>query len=110
LPKRCGFALLCHALTTGQPSPANPKGICIMSSNAHLTIARSFTVEPRFQGHPMRGNLPKVSVERKHFLRNPGSNPARDRRIMIRDVVISIFGIISAAIPMMMAAQTILGA
>ena len=81
-----------------------------MSSNAHLTISRSFTVEPRFRGHPMRGNLPKVTVEREHLLRHSGSNPARNRRIMIRDTVISIFGIISAAIPMMMAAQTILGA
>jgi hypothetical protein len=87
----------------------------IMSSNAHLTISRSFTVEPRFHGHPMRGNLPKASlpkakVERQHLLRRPDANPARDRRVMIRDAVIGIFGIISAAIPMMMAAQTMLGA
>jgi hypothetical protein len=82
----------------------------IMSSNAHLTISRSFAVEPRFHGHPMRGNLPKAKVERQHLLRRPDANPARDRRVMIRDAVIGIFGIISAAIPMMMAAQTMLGA
>ncbi len=86
-----------------------------MSSNAHLTISRSFSVEPRFRGHPMRGNLqktaqPKVTIERQHLLRRPDANPARDRRVMIRDAVIGIFGIISAAIPMMMAAQTMLGA
>jgi hypothetical protein len=81
-----------------------------MSSNANLSITRNFTVEPRFHGHPLRGNLPKVRLERQHLLRDPNADSARDRRAKLRDIVISIFGIISAAIPMLMAAQTILGA
>jgi hypothetical protein len=77
-----------------------------MSSNAHLNIS------PKFQratpagplGHPLR------RVSRDHLLRREDNDPVRERRILIRDTLISIMGGISALIPMFIAVQSVMGA
>lgn len=78
-----------------------------MSSNAHLNIAETFKRSERAAnpGHPMRGTL-----KREHLLRRSDNDPAKERRIMIRDTVISVMGGISALIPMFVAVQSVMGA
>jgi PHD/YefM family antitoxin component YafN of YafNO toxin-antitoxin module len=77
-----------------------------MSSDAYLNIARDFKrAEPAKGEHPLRGTL-----RREHLLRRDADDEARDRRIMIRDTLISVMGGISALVPMYVAIQTTLGA
>jgi hypothetical protein len=77
-----------------------------MSSNAHLNISPSFKRAERsgFNGHPMRGTL-----RREPLLRRDDNDPARERRIMIRDTLISVMGGVSALVPMFVAVQSIMG-
>jgi hypothetical protein len=76
-----------------------------MSSNAHLNISPKFKRTERTgpMGHPMR-------LERQHLLRREDNDPAKERRIMIRDVLISVMGGISALVPMFVAVQSVIGA
>jgi hypothetical protein len=78
-----------------------------MSSNSHLNIAPNFERMPRHltAGHPMRGHL-----RREHLLRRDEVDVARERRIMIRDLMISVMGGISALVPMYVAVQSVMGA
>jgi hypothetical protein len=78
-----------------------------MSSNSHLNIAANFERMPRHltAGHPMRGHL-----KREHLLRREEVDVAKERRIMIRDVMISIMGGVSALVPMFVAVQSVMGA
>jgi hypothetical protein len=78
-----------------------------MSSNAHLNISPKFKRAEQVGplGRPMRG-----SPERDHLLRREDNDPERTRRIMIRDMLISVMGGISALVPMMVAVQSVMGA
>jgi hypothetical protein len=78
-----------------------------MSSNAHLNISPKFKrAEPVGPlGHPMRGTM-----QRDHLLRREDNDPKRSRRIMIRDMLISVMGGISALVPMFVAVQSVMGA
>jgi hypothetical protein len=77
-----------------------------MSSNAHLNISPKFkrveSTGPK--GHPMRG------IPRDHLLRREDNDPAKERRMMIRDTMISVMGGISALVPMFIAVQSMVGA
>jgi hypothetical protein len=77
-----------------------------MSSNAHLNISPKFKRAERAGplGHPMR------IVPRDHLLRREDNDPKRARRIMIRDLLISVMGGISALVPMFVAVQSMMGA
>jgi hypothetical protein len=77
-----------------------------MSSNAHLNISPKFKRAERSgpKGHPMRG------LQREHLLRRDDNDPVKERRIMIRDTLISVMGGISALIPMFVAVQSVMGA
>jgi hypothetical protein len=77
-----------------------------MSSNSHLNIAPSFQrVEPVGPlGHPMRRPV------REHLLRRDDNDPVRERRIVVRDTLISVMGGISALVPMFIAVQSVMGA
>jgi hypothetical protein len=77
-----------------------------MSSNAHLNIASTFkrAERPASPGHPMRGAL-----KREPLLRREDNDPAKERRIMIRDMLISVMGGISALVPMFVAVQSVMG-
>jgi hypothetical protein len=78
-----------------------------MSSNSHLNIAPNFERAPRQlnPGHPMRGHL-----KREHLLRRDDVDTAKERRTMIRDLLISVMGGISALVPMFVAVQSVMGA
>ncbi len=78
-----------------------------MSSNSHLIIAPNVERGPRRTdaGHPLRGHL-----RREHLLRHDAVDAARERRIMIRDLMISVMGGISALVPMYVAVRSIMGA
>jgi hypothetical protein len=78
-----------------------------MSSNAHLNISPAFkrVDRPERHDHPMRGTL-----KREHLLRREDNDPAKERRIMIRDMLISVMGGISALVPMFVAVQSVMGA
>ena len=78
-----------------------------MSSNARLNINGNFTRTDTTiaKGHPLRG-----TIKREHLLRRPDNNPERVQIAMIRDIVISIMGGISALIPILIAIQTVTGA
>jgi hypothetical protein len=77
-----------------------------MSSNAYLNISPRFERVERTGplGHPMR------RVSREHLLRREDNDPARERRILIRDTLISVMGAISALVPMFIAVQSVMGA
>jgi hypothetical protein len=77
-----------------------------MSSNAHLNIAPTFKRAERLShvGHPLR------RINREHLLRREDNDPARERRILIRDTLISVMGGISALVPMFIAVQSVMGA
>jgi hypothetical protein len=88
-----------------------------MSSNAHLNIARTFqrTDPSLLGGHPMRGNLKergnlKDKVRREHLLRRDDNDPERERIAVIRDIVISVLGAVSALVPLTIAFQSVMGA
>jgi hypothetical protein len=78
-----------------------------MSTDTHLNIAPRFerATRPADAGHPLRGKL-----RREHLLRRDDNDPERERRIAIRDTLISVMGGISALIPMLVAAQSVMGA
>jgi hypothetical protein len=78
-----------------------------MSSNAHLNISPKFKRVERVGplGHPMRGSL-----QREPLLRREDNDPKRERRIMIRDLLITVMGGISAMVPMFVAIQSVMGA
>jgi hypothetical protein len=78
-----------------------------MSSNAHLNISPNFERAERLghPGHPMRGAL-----RREPLLRREDNDPARERRVIIRDTLISVMGGVSALVPMFVAVQSIMGA
>jgi hypothetical protein len=78
-----------------------------MSSNAHLNISPAFkrAERPANPGHPMRGAL-----KREHLLRRDDNDPVKERRIMVRDMLISVMGGISALVPMFVAVQSVMGA
>jgi hypothetical protein len=82
-----------------------------MSSNAHLNISPKFkraeSTGPK--GHPMRGMV-REGLQREHLLRRDDNDPAKQRRIMIRDTLISVMGGISALVPMFIAVQSMIGA
>ncbi len=82
-----------------------------MSSNAHLNIAHDFkrTDATLLGTHPLRGNL-KEKVKREHLLRRDDNDPRREKIAMIRDFVISVLGGISATVPLVIAAQSLMGA
>ncbi len=82
-----------------------------MSSNAHLNIAHDFqrTDPSLLGGHPMRGSL-KEKVKREHLLRRDDNDPERERIAVIRDIVISVLGAISALVPLTIAFQSVMGA
>jgi prephenate dehydrogenase len=82
-----------------------------MSSNAHLNIARTFqrTDPSLLGGHPMRGNL-KETIQREHLLRRDDNDPERERIAVIRDIVISVLGAVSALVPLTIAFQSVMGA
>jgi hypothetical protein len=78
-----------------------------MSTSSHLNIAPNFERAPRHlaAGHPMRGHL-----RREHLLRRDEVDAAKERRVMIRDLMISVMGGISALVPMYVAVQSMMGA
>jgi hypothetical protein len=78
-----------------------------MSSNAHLNISPNFKRLERLghPGHPVRGTL-----RREPLLRRDDNDPVRERRIMIRDTLISVMGGVSALVPMFVAVQSVMGA
>jgi hypothetical protein len=78
-----------------------------MSTDAHLNIAPGFKRAERTEkpDHPLRGTL-----RREHLLRRDEEDAARERRIAIRDALISVMGGISALVPMYVAIQSALGA
>jgi hypothetical protein len=82
-----------------------------MSSNAHLNIARNFkrTDPSLLGGHPLRGNL-KEKIRREHLLRRADNDPERERIAVIRDIVISVLGAVSALVPLTIAFQSVMGA
>jgi hypothetical protein len=77
-----------------------------MSTDAHLNIAPTFKRADLSvgQGHPLRGKL-----RREHLLRRDDNDPERERRIMIRDTLISVMGGVSALVPMFIAVQSVMG-
>jgi hypothetical protein len=88
-----------------------------MNSNAHFEIARTFrrvdTSLPKT--HPLRGSMMNKTgmnrIEREPILYFDIAGEARmGRNRLIRDVLISIMGIVSAVIPMAIAIQTVMGA
>ncbi len=76
-----------------------------MSTTAHLNIAPTFKRAERVgpKTHPMR------TVQRQHLLRREDNDPAKERRILIRDTLISVMGGISALVPMFVAIQSVMG-
>jgi hypothetical protein len=78
-----------------------------MSTDAHLNIAPRFerAERPADAGHPLRGK-----VRREHLLRRDDNDPERERRIAIRDTLISVMGGLSALVPMFIAVQSVMGA
>ncbi len=82
-----------------------------MSTNTHFTIDRHFTRAdqnlPKI--HPLRGTI--LRAQKRNPLPMQGGNPPEARRTgVVRDILISIMGGISALVPMVIAAQTLLGA
>ncbi|MGL4242094.1 MAG: hypothetical protein ACRCTI_13370 [Beijerinckiaceae bacterium] len=77
-----------------------------MSSNAHLNISPKFKRNEQSGplGHPMR------RPSREHLLRREDNDPVRERRILIRDTLISVMGGVSALVPMFIAVQSVMGA
>jgi hypothetical protein len=78
-----------------------------MSTDAHLRVSPTFKRAERLghPGHPMRGSL-----RREPLLRRDDNDPVRERRILIRDTLISVMGGVSALVPMFVAVQSIMGA
>jgi hypothetical protein len=78
-----------------------------MTTSAHMNLSPSSKLADSagFKSHPMRG-----SIRREHLLRREDNDPARERRIMIRDMLISVMGGISALVPMFVAVQSVMGA
>ncbi len=80
-----------------------------MRNTSTLNIARDFKAEPRFHGHPMRGAA-GTNVPRQHLLRKDPRELRRRRLSLVRDVVISLMGAVSAVVPILIAIQSVTGA
>jgi hypothetical protein len=83
-----------------------------MNSNAHFEIAATFRrAETNLRKtHPLRGSMPS-KIDREHLLRGDHDNDKElGRPGLIRDVLISIMGGVSALVPMAIAFQTMMGA
>jgi prephenate dehydrogenase len=82
----------------------------MMSSQTQFNISRDFKrVDPSLVGgHPMRGSL-KEKIHREHLLRREDNDPKREKITMMRDVVISVMGGISAMVPVVIAFQSVMG-
>jgi hypothetical protein len=52
----------------------------------------------------------RESLQREHLLRREDNDPVKERRMMIRDTMISVMGGISALVPMFIAVQSMVGA
>ena len=81
-----------------------------MSYNSQLTVASNFRrAEPNMlKGHPLRGSL-REKLQQENS-RHADTAPDGTRWAGIRDAIISILGVVSATIPMLVAFQSIMGA
>jgi hypothetical protein len=78
-----------------------------MSTNAHFAIDRHFSRADLSlaKGHPMRR-----AMQKRNPLPLTGDEKKPRREGLVRDILISIMGGVSAMVPMVIAAQTMLGA
>jgi hypothetical protein len=81
-----------------------------MRTNSNIGITQDFHAEPRYNGHPMRGKMNTQKIERQHLLRRDPSEASRRRIGLIRDIVISVMGAVSALVPILIAIQSVTGA
>jgi hypothetical protein len=81
-----------------------------MSTNAHFAIDRHFSrATPGFPKiHPMR--LAMQAKQQRNPLPISGDERKPRRAGLVRDILISIMGGVSALVPIVIAAQTMLGA
>jgi hypothetical protein len=81
-----------------------------MRNNSNVQITQDFRAEPRYNGHPMRGKMNSPKIERQHLLRKDPAEVSRRRISLVRDIVISVMGAVSALVPIMIAIQSVTGA